>query len=253
MESLTSPQYRLTAKGWLVGLEISGASASNNFLERLGRVLATMKPHVKGRRDSVVVPLQQIAEESGEAEGLIFNVIDSKASSTGSDRTGANWFEDGRGRLVQIPVDFNLEPVDIASALTEKHLQRIQELEERLKEVEEDRAQFYCPHCDAPLSGVGHQDFPEYHCVVTYESFACGYVSADGGEEHPCPYGPNWPKLDEFEFVTKQDGEMWVCYATGKTDRARRVHIYRELGKTKEEAEALARTAASPKKKDSAR
>jgi len=111
-----------------------------------------MKRHVKGRKDSAVVSLRQIAEESQEPEGFIFNVIDSKGSSTGNERTGANWFDGERGRLVEIPVDFNLEPVDVVSALTAPHLQKIQELEERLEAVEEDRAQFHCPYCDAPKS-----------------------------------------------------------------------------------------------------
>ncbi len=249
VESLSSPQYRLTAKGWLIALEVLGASKSRDYMERLGRLLATMKAHVTGRTESAIVPLQQLAEESKEPEGWIFNVIDSRASSTGNNRTGAEWIE--RGRLVSIPVDFNLEPVDIASALTAQHLQRIQELEERLEAAEEDRAQFHCPNCDAPFVGTHDEDYPEYHCIVTYESFACGYVTADGQEHVPCPYGPNWPTLDEFEFVTKQDGNNWVCYPTGKTDRARRVHVFREIGRTKEEAVELARKAASRKSKDS--
>jgi hypothetical protein len=251
LENLNSSEYRLTARGWLVGLEVSGASQSNDFLERLGRVLATMKRHVEGRRDSAVVPLRQLAEESKEPEGWIFNVIDSKASSTGSRRTGANWFGRERGRLVEIPVDFNLEPVDIASALTMQHLQKIQELEERLEEVEEDRAQFHCPHCDAPLSGIGHEDYPEHHCVVTYESFGCGYVTADGQEHVPCPYGPNYPSLDEFEFVTEPNGNMWICYTSGKTPQARRVHAYSEIGRTKEEAVERAKAKVAPRKKSS--
>jgi hypothetical protein len=84
---------------------------------------------------------------------------------------------------------------------------------------------------------------------VTYERFECGYVTGDGFEEAPCPYGPNWPALDEFDFVTKQDGDLWVCYPTGKTERAKRLHIYREMGTSREEAEERAREAAAPKKK----
>jgi hypothetical protein len=114
---LPQSQYRLTAEGWLVGLEMSGTSQQGAFQERLGRLLATIKRHVKGRKDSSIVPLQQLADESGEPEGWIFNVIDSKASGTGNQRVSASWFGGERGRLVEIPVDFNLQPVDIASAL----------------------------------------------------------------------------------------------------------------------------------------
>jgi hypothetical protein len=203
VETCGSHGYRLTAEGWLVGLELSGTPCSGAFQERVGRLLGVMKKHVKPRTDFAVVPLQQLAAESGEAEGWIFNVIQSKASSTGSQRSGARWYGRDRGRLVEIPVDFNLQPIDIAGALTVQHLQRIQELEERLDEVEADRAQFHCPYCDAAISGIAHEDYAEHHCVVTYESFECGYATADGFEHAPCPYGPNWPNVDEFEFVTK--------------------------------------------------
>lgn len=243
-------QYRLTAKGWLVGLELSGISQSQGYMERVGGLLATMKRHVKGRKDSAIIELHQLALECGEPEGWLFNVIDSRASSSmGSGRTGARWFRAESGRLVEIPVDFNMEPIDIAAALTVGHLEKIQALEERIDDIETDRAQFHCPYCDAPTSGMGGEDFPNHYCYVTYQHFACGYVTADGFEEVPCPYGPHWPELEEFDFMTKQDGDMWVCYSLAKTDRARRVHIFRQVGRTKEEAEERARRAAAPKTK----
>jgi len=250
VEAVGPLQYRFTARGWLVGLEVTAASQSTEYLERVGRVLAVMKGHVKGRGNSAIVPLQQLAMESGEPEGWIFNVIDSGSTSTESKRTGASWLKGDRGRLVEIPVDFNLEPVDIVSALTAQHLERIEQLEARLEEAEQDRAQFHCPYCDAPFLGSGQRDYPEYHCIVTYEWFDCGYRTADGDEESPCPYGPNWPALDEFEFITKQDGDLYVCHAVAKTERARRVRIYSETGRTREEAEQRAKESAAPKRKE---
>ena len=243
-------RYRFTSRGWLLAMETSEISASKEYQDRLGRFLAVMKKHVKGRQDSDVVELRMLAEESGEPEGWIFNVVDSRASSSvGGGRIGASWFGNERGRLVEIPVDFNLEPVDIASAMTVKHLERIEELETRLAEVEEDRSQFHCPHCDAPISHIAGQDFPEHHAYVTFETFDCGYSTADGYEESPCPYGPHWPKLEEFEFQTKQDGNMWVCYPVAKTRRAAKASVMRQVGRTQEEAEQLARVAVAPKKK----
>ena len=59
-------RYRLTPKGWLAALEACGASGTKQFQERLGRILAAMKRHVKGRRDPAVIELQQLAAESGE-------------------------------------------------------------------------------------------------------------------------------------------------------------------------------------------
>jgi len=249
VELIGTTQYRLTSQGWLVGLELSGAVQSPTYQERVGRLLAAMKRHVKARTGAAIVQLRQLADESGEPEGWIFNVIDSKASATGNQRTGARWHSGDRGRLVEIPVDFNLEPIDIAAALTIEHLQRIRQLEERLEELKADRARFHCPYCDAEISDVGHQDFPDYHCVVTYERFACGYCTADGFEASPCPYGPHWPTVEEFEFVAERQGSLWVCSPRAKTARARQVHISQVIGQTKEETEEKARKAAAPKNK----
>jgi len=249
VEKVGAFQYRLTAKGWRVGLDLTSALRSAEYPQRVGRVLAAMKRHVKGRKDSAIVPLRQLATESGEAEGWIFNLIDSRSSGSRSQKTGATWYESARGRLVEIPADFNLEPGDIVSALTLQHRERVELLEGRLEEAEDERRQLHCPFCDAPVSSIGHQDYPELHCIVTYVSFACGYSTADGFEEAPCPYGPHWPNLDEFELITKRDGKLYVCHAIGKTERARRVHMYPEMGKTREEAEERARRAVAPKRK----
>ena len=250
VERIGASQYRLTAKGWLAAVQLVGVAESSQYKERLGKLLATMKGHVKGREESKVVELRTLASQCNEPEGWIFNVIDSRASSSiGGGRTGAKWFENERGRLVEIPVDFNLEPIDIAEGLTVPHLEKIQELEERIEEIEEDRSQFHCPYCDAPISGITGQDFPEYHCYVTYENFECGYVTEDGFERSPCPYGPKWPQLEEFDFVTRQHESIWICSAIPKTARAKRAGSSQQFGKTKEEAEERARRAVAPKKK----
>jgi hypothetical protein len=116
IESISANVYRLTPKGWLAAVELSGAAKSALFVERLGRVLAAMKANVKGRRDSKTVDLQTLAAESGEPEGFIFNIIESRASSSEGKRRGARWLERAHARLVTIPGDFNMEPVDVAAA-----------------------------------------------------------------------------------------------------------------------------------------
>jgi hypothetical protein len=238
---------RLTAKGWLLAMEATDVSTSASYRERLGRLLGVMKRHVKGRKDSAIVELRKLARESGEPEGWIFNVVDSRASSAiGSARTGARWYGSDRGRLVEIPVDFNLEPIDIASALTVGHLEKIQELEQKIEEIEEDRSQFHCPHCDAPISEIASQDFAEEHCVVTYQMFECGYATEDGGERSPCPHGPNWPKEDEFTFKTEQKGNTWYCHGLPKNRRAQKIETPLGSGKTREEAERAAKRAVLP-------
>jgi hypothetical protein len=213
------------------------------FMRRVGRILALLKKHVDGRKDSAFIPFQSLVLGSGEPEGFLFNIIDSRASTTlNSGRIGAKWHDNQKGRLVFIPVDFNLEPTDIASSLTAEHLRKIEELEE-------DRAQFHCPHCDSRMIGGGQQDFPEYHCIVTYEEYACGMVTADGEEDHPCPFGPNWPTPEEFDLRSENHGTFWTCYCHPKTARARTISGIQEYGDTREEAESKARAAVAPKKK----
>jgi len=242
--------YRITPKGWLLCLELTGTSKSAEFKERLGRIIGAMKRHVKGRSDPKFISPWQLASESGESFGLVFNVIDSRASSSlNSGRIGATWYKGQRGQLLEIPINFSMEPIDIAAGLSVEHLEKIEDLEARLQEVEGDRAKFHCPDCDAPLIGGGEQDFPEAHCIVSYENYACGLTLADGFEESPCPYGPRWPRPEEFEFRTESHGSFWSCYALAKTDRARRVSLPVANAVTKNEAEALARKRASPKKK----
>jgi hypothetical protein len=245
---LGGPMYRLTAKGWLYCLEVTQAANSPVFMDRFGRILAALKKRVKGRTGPALISHYELATELQEPLGWIFNVIDSRATSDlNSGRIGAGWYQNERGRLIEIPVDFNMQPLDIAASFSVQHLQRIEELEERLREVEEDRAQFHCPHCDARMIGGGEQDFPEHHCIVTYEHYACGMVTADGEEDVPCPYGPRWPRPDEFDLRTEQHGNIWLCYPTAKTPRAGRVHIMRQDGATREEAESKARAAIAPK------
>jgi hypothetical protein len=203
--------------------------------------------------------LRQLADESGEPEGWIFNIIESRAGTSEDQRTGARWYAGEKGRLVEIPVDFNLEPIDVTVALTEQHLQRIRKLEGRLAELEEERQEFHCPYCDAQLAEVHQQDYIEEHCIVTYEIFSCGYTTPHGFEEQPCPYGPNWPTLDEFAFVAereksaldgfgiviKEENLRWVCWPTAKTPRVKRVHAQPGFGRTKEEAEEAAQKSSS--------
>lgn len=75
-----------------------------------------------------------------------------------------------------------------------------------------------------------------------------GIVTADGEQEIPCPYCPNWPRVEEFDFRSEQHGAIWLRYPIGKTARARKVHILSEHGMTQEEAESKVKSAVAPKK-----
>lgn len=250
VERVSPDAYRLTPKGWLAALEVSNTAKSPVFVGRLGRVLATMKGYVKGRHQPKIVALGALAADSGEPEGFIFNIVESRASTSDtSKRRGAGWLQNARGRLVEIPVDFNMEPVDVAAALTVPHLERIEALEEKVGLLEEDRAKYHCHYCDAPLISSGSYDSPDGREIVGYEQFACGAYSTDSNEV-PCPYGPSWPQLDEFEFEAEQEGSLWFCRPRPKTAKAETVGFPRNcVGATKEEAEENARTLYAPKTK----
>jgi hypothetical protein len=57
-------RWRLTAKGWLLAIEATtDVSKSPTYRERLGRLLAVMKRHVKGRRDSAIVELRMLEKQ----------------------------------------------------------------------------------------------------------------------------------------------------------------------------------------------
>jgi hypothetical protein len=242
-------KYRLTAHGWLIALEAGGVRQKPEFLKKVSNILAALKRCVKGRAGSAVATVSEIASSSGEPEGLVFNVIDSKASSIfNSGRAGATWVDNERGVLIDIPVNFGTEPIDIVAALSVENLAKIEDLEERLRATEEDRARHHCPDCDAEVVQKGDVDYPDHHCLVTYETYGCGLILADGFEESPCPFGPRWPKIDEFEFITTQTDGFWTCNVIGKTKRAKTIHLPTSNGHTKEEAEQMARRHTVPQR-----
>jgi hypothetical protein len=238
-------RYRLSARGWLVALEADGIG--QEFRDQYGRIVGALKRHVKGRTADAVATLSDIANASGEPKGLIFNIIDSRATtSLNSGRVGAIWVENERGVLIDIPVNFGSEPLDITAALSAVHLAKIEELEEALRVANKDWARRHCPDCDSEIVQMGDVDHAEDHCIVSYETYACGLVLADGFEESPCHYGPRWPKIEEFDFVTTPSGRGFRCTVVGKTERAKRIHLPVAYGKTKEEAELIARDQAVP-------
>ncbi|MGE3845058.1 MAG: toll/interleukin-1 receptor domain-containing protein [Vicinamibacterales bacterium] len=58
---------------------------------------------------------------------------------------------------------------------------------EELQKTLEELAPYKCPDCGAPLVSSHQQDFPEDHCIVTFDTSECGHQTADGYTERPCP------------------------------------------------------------------
>src|SRR5713226_7946875 len=65
--------YRLTGTGWLGALRLTGQLYAEKFETSVGSTLRAMKAHikVKGRSASALVPLNQIAQETGLPEGFV--------------------------------------------------------------------------------------------------------------------------------------------------------------------------------------
>ncbi len=64
MDKLGVSQYRLTARGWLAAVELSGVANSVPYKERLARLLATMKAHV----DGAAIPDNRVAAVGNRVE-----------------------------------------------------------------------------------------------------------------------------------------------------------------------------------------
>ena len=227
-------RYRLTGTGWLGALRLTGQLGENRFEVNIGKTLGAMKTHVKGRAYSAVVSLRQIAQEADLSEGFVYNVVESKLVEKHHGRTGAKWQD--RGRLIFIPRDFNIEPTDLNALIREGADRRIEELEERLQQTEDELSRYQCPHCSAALCGTGPVELSE-HDEGTYDVFECGYRAISGYQQHPCPKDPKFPKFNEFELKTVQvKGGEWMCYAIGQTKYARQLSSLSAPGRTEEEA-----------------
>ena len=112
-----------------------------------------------------------------------------------------------------------------------------------LESTREELVPYKCSDCGAPLVSSHQEDFPEHHCIVSFDTFACGHQTADGFTERPCPKSPQFPRLDDYEFTYKEDSNgRWLCFAKPKTPAAGRVFLPVGQGRTQEEAAAYVRT-----------
>jgi len=73
-----------------------------------------------------------------------------------------------------------------------------------------------------------------------FMEYACGRVDTDAYGERACRLDPRFPKLEEYEFVLKEDpnerSSKWTCFAFAKTPNARRLDLGFHYGRTEEEA-----------------
>jgi len=111
-----------------------------------------------------------------------------------------------------------------------------------LEETREELSEYRCPYCGAPLSL--RIDAPVDRSDDDWnirEVFECGYQVFGGYIESPCPSDPKFPKFEDYDLKffeePKETRWPWQCYAIGKTDMARRLHLAPGHGATREEAE----------------
>jgi hypothetical protein len=147
----------------------------------------------------------------------------------------------------------------------------IRDLQEALEAAYEELSEYRCPYCNAPLAervSVMH----EYGDDLV-ERFVCGcQIPGPGGVGRvPCPSDPEFPAFDDYDLHFEQEHEVdamddkngssairqqlrlqqkrrqeehgreWYCYAFGKTEMARAVHLQSGIGQTREEAERMVR------------
>ena len=118
----------------------------------------------------------------------------------------------------------------------------IQELKGNLEEAREKLSEYRCPYCSSQV--VTMTDVPlderQKHWAL-HEVFECGHTRIDRRTKEPCPADPCFPEFGDFELRFEHHPEdrgcEWICYALGKTERARQVSLTRAVGRTKDEAE----------------
>jgi len=122
----------------------------------------------------------------------------------------------------------------------------IRELQEEIERTREELSEYRCPYCGSALSGrVDAPADPEQKHWDIRESFECGFQRFGGFIEQPCPADPRFPKFEDYALHFHHSPEeryfKWQCYALGKTDMAKRLHLQPGFGETQEEAECRVR------------
>lgn len=99
----------LTGHGWMEGFRVVGRLETEETKAKVGRAMAEMKKSVEGRGEKAFENVESIAARAAVPRGFICNIIEGRYIETVLNRKGAEWVSDGRGRMVEIPVDFGME------------------------------------------------------------------------------------------------------------------------------------------------
>jgi hypothetical protein len=198
------PLLCMTGRGWVAALLTTNKISSAQFSDRSGRLFASMKKHVKGRKDAQCVPIKSLASESEVPPGWAFNIIEGRFMEEIQKRKGASWVK--QGSIVLIPAGFGMEPTDLETLLNSELARKVGDLQDQL-------AEYTCPICGEGLSSAGPIQLSE-DSDGYYQSFGCGYAAIDGHPESLCPSDPLFPKIRDFDLqVSKIDPQRQVYRA----------------------------------------
>jgi hypothetical protein len=95
--------YRLTPKGWLRGLDLSGELLKPELKEKLGQILRSLKDDVKGREEDGVILPQHVSDDSGVPKGFVENAIDCSLIERVLRRVGGSWDKKSNDTVISIP------------------------------------------------------------------------------------------------------------------------------------------------------
>jgi hypothetical protein len=234
---LTDRLYMLTPEGWSEALIRARLTSSEGFTKRIGQLAKSLKDLVKGRHESAITSLDEIAKSSGLPLGWTFNAIDSHIISRVHGKRDAFWFKGLRGRLVEIPRDFGLVEVDLFADLRAENAK----LAEQVESLNELYGDSRCSVCSAPLTGI----YPWEHEYGSEEvrEYACGMTIGAPNGDAPCTKSPAFPKFEDFTLITKQEGNGWWCHAGAapKSRFAATINLPTTHGRTEEEAKEAMR------------
>jgi hypothetical protein len=100
--------------------------------------------------------------------------------------------------------------------------QRLAEIKDKLGETSQELEEYRCPECGSSLVSREPIWYDE-KSGGDVEVFECGYVTG-GYNDRPCPFGPDFPSLDEYHFTLfSQDSEPdWKYHCCAMRCRRRR-------------------------------
>ena len=101
--------YALTPSGWLKCLEFRAIPKTPEFQRDVGKLCASLKDYIKGRKESALVTVEALAAETNLPAGFICNLMDADFINLELRRYSASWASGLEGRMLVIPTNCGLE------------------------------------------------------------------------------------------------------------------------------------------------